>query len=208
MPTARRLIARNGQTIMRINSSKQSGFSLIEVLVTLVLISLALLGTTALQVVSKRANFEAVQRTAAAHLANDFLHRMRANRVALDTYLARSRLGGGSMGANPPKDCSAGAADCLSVDLARFDQWDWERKLDGAMELNGNATTGGLLEPTACISRTAGGVDGLYEVAIAWRGLSEGSNPTIHGCGSGSGLYGAANEYRHVIVMQTFINED
>ena len=193
---------------MKINPSKQNGFSLIEVLVTLVLISLALLGTTALQVVSKRSNFEAVQRTVAAHLANDFLHRMRANRVALDTYLARSRLGGGLMGNAPPKDCSVGTADCLSVELARYDQWEWEQKLDGRMELDGNSATGGLLEPTACISRTAGGVEGLYEIAIAWRGLTEGSNPTIHGCGSGSGLYGAANEYRHVIVMQTFINED
>ena len=193
---------------MKINAFKQSGFSLIEVLVTLVLISLALLGTTALQVVSKRSNFEAVQRTTAAHLANDFLHRMRANRVALDNYLSRSRLGGGVMGSAPPKDCSAGAADCLSSELASYDQWEWERKLDGAMEVDGNAFAGGLLEPTACISRTAGGIEGLYEVAIAWRGLTEGSNPTIHGCGSGSGLYGAANEYRHVIVMQTFINDD
>jgi type IV pilus assembly protein PilV len=193
---------------MHIRSSQQTGISLIEVLVTLVLISLALLGTTALQVVSKRSNFEAVQRTTAAHLANDFLHRMRANRVALDTYLTRSRLGGGVMGNSPPKDCSAGAAGCLSVELARYDQWEWERKLDGAMEMDGNSTAGGLLEPTACISRTAGGVEGLYEVAIAWRGLTEGSNPTLHPCGSGTGLYGAANEFRHVIVMQTFINED
>ena len=66
---------------------QQRGVSLIEVLVTLILISIGLLGTASLQILSKRSNFEAAQRTTAAHLANDLFQRMRSNRQALVDYL-------------------------------------------------------------------------------------------------------------------------
>ena len=172
---------------MKLRLKKQSGVSLIEVLVTLVIISIGLLGTASLQVLSKRANFEAIQRTAAAHLANDYLQRMRGNRAVLDSYLAADGLGGTSLGTAPSVDCSADGVTCANSDLAGFDQWQWERQLDGAMERIGTTNTGGLMEPTACIAGPAGGVDGVYEVAIAWRGTSEHVNPTIHDCGTASG---------------------
>ena len=186
----------------------QRGVSLIEVLVTLVIISIGLLGTASLQVVSKRANFESVQRTAAAHLANDYLQRMRGNRSSLENYLVAGVLGAKSLGDTPTKDCSADGVDCVNSELASFDQWQWERQLDGAMERIGSVNTGGLLEPSACVIGPAGGIDGVYEVAIAWRGSSEHVNPTIHDCGEGTGKYGDSNEFRHVLVMQTYIDDD
>jgi type IV pilus assembly protein PilV len=186
----------------------QRGVSLIEVLVTLVIISIGLLGTASLQVVSKRANFESVQRTTAAQLANDYLQRMRGNRSALDNYLVDTSLGGKSLGDTPAKDCAADGVDCVNSELASFDQWQWERQLDGAMERIGSVNAGGLLEPTACVVGPGGGVDGVYEVAIAWRGGTEHVNPTIHDCGEGSGKYGDSDEFRHVLVMQTYIDGD
>jgi type IV pilus assembly protein PilV len=186
----------------------QRGVSLIEVLVTLVSISIGLLGTASLQVLSKRANFEAVQRTTAAHLANDYLQRMRGNRSALENYLVETSLGGKSLGDTPAKDCAADGIECINSELASFDQWQWERQLDGAMERIGTANAGGLLEPTACVIGPAGGSDGVYEVAIAWRGTTEHINPTIHDCGEASGKYGDSDEYRHVLVMQTYIDDD
>jgi type IV pilus assembly protein PilV len=188
---------------------KQGGVSLIEVLVTLVIISIGLLGTASLQVLSKRANFESVQRTAAAHLANDYLQRMRGNRSALADYLvATSGLGSKSLGTTPTKDCTASGVTCTNSELASYDQWQWERQLDGGMELIGTTDAGGLMEPTACVVGPAGGIDGVYEVAIAWRGGSEHVNPTIHDCGQGTGKYGATNEFRHVLVMQTYIDDN
>ena len=186
----------------------QRGVSLIEVLVTLVIISIGLLGTASLQVVSKRANFESVQRTTAAQLANDYLQRMRGNRSALENYLVDTSLGGKSLGDAPTKDCAADGVDCVNSELASFDQWQWERQLDGAMERIGSVNAGGLLEPTACVVGPGGGVDGVYEVAIAWRGGTEHVNPTIHDCGEGSGKYGDSDEFRHVLVMQTYIDGD
>lgn len=57
----------------------QRGMTLIEVLVTLVLISVGLLGVAALQLTSLRSNQEAYVRSQASALAGDILDRMRAN---------------------------------------------------------------------------------------------------------------------------------
>jgi len=50
-----------------------------------------------------------------------------------------------------------------------------------------------------------GGESGIYTVAIAWRGKAALSNPTASTCGSATGLYGANNEYRRLLVFSTFI---
>lgn len=57
------------------------GMTLIEVLVTLVIISVGLLGVAALQITTVRNNQDAYVRSQAAMLAGDMLDRMRANRT-------------------------------------------------------------------------------------------------------------------------------
>jgi type IV pilus assembly protein PilV len=183
--------------------NKQRGVSLIEVLITLILISIGLLGTAALQVFSKQANYEAAQRTSAAHLTNDLFQRMRSNRSVLEGYLPDGELGVGSLGETPDKDC--GVDTCTTAEIASYDLWHWEQQLDGASETVGGANAGGLLEPTVCIDGPAGGGDGIYEVAISWRGQAAHINPIINDCGEGSGKYGDDDEFRHVLIMQTFI---
>jgi type IV pilus assembly protein PilV len=59
----------------------QTGMTLIEVLVTLVLISVGLLGVAALQLTSLRNNQESYVRSQAAMLAADILDRMRSNQT-------------------------------------------------------------------------------------------------------------------------------
>lgn len=58
---------------------KQKGSSLVEVLVTVIIIAVGLLGTTALNLVSLRNNSTALIRTQASTLAGDITDRMRAN---------------------------------------------------------------------------------------------------------------------------------
>ena len=60
--------------------SYNQGFSLIEVLITLVLITLGVLGMLALQSKSIQYTQDAVHRNSAIHLANDLLEIMRAHR--------------------------------------------------------------------------------------------------------------------------------
>lgn len=187
---------------------QETGVSLVEVLVTLVLISLAMLGSASLQVLSKQSNFSAAQRTGASHLANDYLARMRGNRLALADYLPANDLGAGSLGDAPEKNCATDGVNCSNDEIAAFDQWQWEQELDGAMERAAGVNTGGLLEPTACITGPVGGVAGVYQIDIAWRGATEHPNPTTSACGEASGKYGEDNEYRHVIVMRAFINDE
>lgn len=60
------------------------GFSLVEMLVTVLILSIGLLGLAGLQAMGLRNNMSAYQRTQASVLASDMLDRMRANRqVAL-----------------------------------------------------------------------------------------------------------------------------
>ena len=61
--------------------TQQRGMTLIEVLVTLVLISVGLLGIAALQLTSLRSNQEAYVRSQASALAGDILDRMRSNQA-------------------------------------------------------------------------------------------------------------------------------
>lgn len=98
----------------------QNGFTLLEVLVTMVVMSLGLLGYAGLQMASLKNSASAYQRSQATILAYDMIDRMRAN---------RSQAVGGTyniaMGASP------GGAGIAGADLV-----DWKT-------LVGNALPGG-----------------------------------------------------------------
>ncbi|WP_206606719.1 type IV pilus modification protein PilV [Steroidobacter cummioxidans] len=59
--------------------ANQRGFTLVEILVTVVLISVGLLGVAALQLTTLRGNQDAYVRSQASVLAGDILDRMRVN---------------------------------------------------------------------------------------------------------------------------------
>jgi type IV pilus assembly protein PilV len=61
-------------------SQKQTGFTLLEVLVAIIVLSVGLLGLAGLMATSMRNNHSAYQRTQAAWLAYDVVDRMRVNR--------------------------------------------------------------------------------------------------------------------------------
>jgi type IV pilus assembly protein PilV len=58
---------------------KQTGFTLVEVLVALIVLSVGLLGVAGLQLFGLRGNVSASSRTQASYFANDIIDRMRAN---------------------------------------------------------------------------------------------------------------------------------
>ncbi|MCA1798722.1 MAG: type IV pilus modification protein PilV, partial [Xanthomonadaceae bacterium] len=108
----------------------QRGFTLIEVLITLVVFAIGLLTVAGLQTISKKANYDALQRTTASLLAHDIMERMRANSRALAEY--ESAIVGRASIAEVTPDCVT--VNCNRVQLARRDLYDWERALDGASE--------------------------------------------------------------------------
>jgi type IV pilus assembly protein PilV len=62
------------------------GFTLVEVLIALVVLSIGMLGIAALYVESLRANRTSLVRTQAVSLAADLADRIRANRTPADAY--------------------------------------------------------------------------------------------------------------------------
>jgi type IV pilus assembly protein PilV len=181
----------------------QGGFTLIEVLIAILVISVGLLATASLQLLSKRSNYDAAQRTTAAHLAGDLLERMRSNPAALINYLPgapRRRT------LSAPADCQGAGANCTADELAAYDLWQWEQSLDGANEIQDGAAAGGLVSAQACITGPGFGGNGVYTVAIAWRGMTDSTNPATDPCGEGSGLFGDADEYRRILVVNSYIN--
>ena len=188
----------------------QRGFSLIEIMVAVFVLAVGVLGVGALQVTSKRANFEAVQRATAVAMAQDVIERMRANPTQLAEYTFHGVELPSSTSTVEAQDCSAA---CTPERLVHYDLGEFERTLTGVAEQTSSGTnTGGLTSPKACITGPAGGAGGSgnYVVAIAWRGLTRLANPTTQSdCGENSGLYDAAapsdNLYRRVLVVETFI---
>lgn len=185
---------------------RQRGFSLMEVLVTTVVFSVGVLGITGLNSFSKRASYEAVQRSMAAEVAYGVLEEMRLNSQALATYTAPGAIGSGAIGAEPLPRCDNVAAPCTAVQFASHGLWRLEQVLDSGLETAGGQGTGGLVSPTACIAGPAGGVAGDYSVTIVWRGGTEMTDPAVNACGAGSGLYGAGDEFRRMVVVQSFID--
>jgi type IV pilus assembly protein PilV len=61
--------------------TKQTGFTLVETLVALVVLSVGLLGVAGLQLFGLRGNMSAASRTQATYFADDIIDRMRANYV-------------------------------------------------------------------------------------------------------------------------------
>jgi type IV pilus assembly protein PilV len=55
------------------------GFTLLEVLIAFIILSVGILGAVKLQVVAKKASYDANQRSAALSIANDIIERIRAN---------------------------------------------------------------------------------------------------------------------------------
>lgn len=209
------------------------GMSLIEVLVSMVIVSVGALSATSLQIVTKRTNRDAAQRLEATHLASSVIERMRANNTAdaLAAYAALGRyssslprpLGGGQLYDTLALDCAAdaasccldGTASCTSAQVAAVELWQLELVMDGAMEQVADLgiSAGGLDQPTACIEGPAtAGDDGFYTVTVAFRGSVAMAEDTDVACGhdardraTGEKVYGENNEFRRTLTVTAYI---
>lgn len=104
------------------------GFTLIEVLIALVVLSIGLLGLAALQLESLKYNTDAYFRTQATMLAYDIIDRMKANSDAAKAgvYAAAAKPSAQTCG-----DTSAGCTN--TTDLANYDLGAWYTKLESVL---------------------------------------------------------------------------
>ncbi|MPZ45108.1 MAG: type IV pilus modification protein PilV [Betaproteobacteria bacterium] len=192
---------------------ESAGFTMIEVLVTLVILMIGLLGIAGLMAQGQRASFEAYQRQQALALANDMAERVKANRPGVDntavatTYAAAVPVGtpaGTStrftaLTADDIVNCAT--SNCTTSDMVEYDAAIWDGLLAGAAaetERSTGAAIGPLLNPRGCIqtpSETAcvcGGAPAsrqvTYRISVAWQGSYSTFEPAAADT-CGSGLY-------------------
>jgi len=99
---------------------RQSGFTLLEVLVAILVLSIGLLGLAGLMASSIRNNHSAYQRTQATWLAYDMIDRMRVNRA-------------NSIASANNYNIAIGTASSSSSGLAGTDVTDWKTTLANAL---------------------------------------------------------------------------
>lgn len=143
-----------------------SGLTLVEVLVTLIVLAFGLLGLVALQTSGLRYNYDAYLRTRAIFLANDIIDRMRANK---DAAVAGSY--NMDIDAPPPSgvtDCRHSACDASQ--LVAFDKAMWKclvgQKADICDELN---VTPLLPEGRGKVEQPVTDDKAIVRVEIRWR---------------------------------------
>lgn len=194
------MLPRIRTTFAVISPQGEQGFGLIEVLVTLLVFSIGMLGMAATQLDAKRTSHEATQRTLATSLAGDIIERMRANPKALPAYIV-TELGGSTV--DTGTDCSL--SNCSPAVLAKRDIYEWNELLRGATQrFTASGLTsyaGGLVAPRACITVAAGQIT----VALVWKGFSPMQNASGSSCGQSSGLYGPSHEWRRLLYFSTYI---
>lgn len=189
------------------------GFTLIEVMITVFVAGIGLLAVAGLQAMSKKFNYDAVQRTTASVLAQSMVESLRTNPAYLDWYLTSDAASAASS-----VDCAAPGAKCSPVELAAYDLHRWSLSLAGAEAKVDGDNAGGLVEPTGCIQK--GSVDGLYTVAVAWRGITgisppgnddPADDPARNPCGLNLHRYddprqsGEDDRMRRIIVLDAFV---
>ncbi len=194
------------------------GFTLIEVLVTLIILMFGLLGIAGLMAKGQRASFEAYQRQQALALANDMAERMRANRTQAAAYAAGAPVGtpvgSGNLYNNLAVNCGAAGANCTTPQLATYDVAQWDGLLMGYAERQtGTANRiGGIIRATGCVQDISPAaapacpvapppgtptVVRNFRISVAWQG-NEDLGAVAFPSACGVGTYGQPGQRRIV----------
>lgn len=159
---------------------RQRGTSLIEVLVTIVILAIGLLGLAGLQSRLQASEMESYQRAQALVLLNDMASRIEANRAQAAAYVTGTTATGTATPLGAGMTCPAAGTSQLSQDVA-----EWCDGLQGAAETSGANMVGAMVGGRGCVETTA--TPGEYLVTVAWQGLTPITNPpNSPTCGAGN----------------------
>ena len=110
----------------------QNGITMLEVLISIVVIAFGMLGVAGLQAFALKNSQGASYRSVATVLATDLIDRMRANPVAATSGLYASGAKQGDVADKPNADC-LGKAGCTTSALAAHDLKEWQIAVDAAL---------------------------------------------------------------------------
>ena len=160
--------------------ARQRGVSLVEVLVTMVVLAFGLLGLAAFQSKAQIGSIESYQRAQAAVLLQDMQSRLSGNTADAANYVTEAPLGtGDSLGANCALEAAGSARD----------KCEWSAALKGAAEKRDGVLGGAMQGARGCVAQVqlqnlAAGVcrPAVYLVSVSWQGLHPTRAPA-HACG-------------------------
>ncbi|MEP7083154.1 MAG: type IV pilus modification protein PilV [Betaproteobacteria bacterium] len=164
-----------------VQCSHRDGFAMIEVLVTIVLLSIGLLGLAALQSRTAIAHVESYQRVQALLLAQDMADRIAANSAN------SARYAGDDFG-------SGAAVPCVGLISYELDRCAWSNMIRGTTERSGARDTGTLIAGRGCV---VVGDAGRIDVVVVWQGMLPTTAPAAL-CGRNT--FGT-DSYRRAVVV-------
>jgi type IV pilus assembly protein PilV len=163
-------------------SRKASGFTMLEVLITLVVISIGLLGLAGLQIFALKNTQDAGFRVTATLLANDMIDRMKANYegVIFDHYNRSSAADYTTQVAACVTTPSATATGCTASDFAQNDRFEWAQRVAASLP-GGQAVVCVTSTPNAGTDSSAPACDNVgttaYAIKIWWVADRTQANP-------------------------------
>ena len=174
---------------------RQRGFSLLEVLVSIVILAIGLLGLAGLQTKANEVEMEAYQRSVALMLVQDMADRISAGRQYVDAFKAKSLV---VYGGDGQLDVCPNTAD-VDAQLC-----EWGNAMDGAGEKKGAANIGAPIGMRGCLISVPPTDDALGEFFVVgvWQGLMSTASPPANTPGAQcapNADFGAAERRRAVV---------
>lgn len=186
------------------SKAAQRGATLIEVLISVVILLVALLGAAGMMVRSNQTEMESYQRVQALTLLQDMVTRLNANRQVAACYAVAGAMTTAGTGGLSAPSCTAGTAAqqaTVAADLAA-----WNSALLGNAEqantASGSVALGAMIGARGCIEAIDTAKQ-IYRVTVAWQGLVKTVAPALP-CGSGNSNFGD-DTYRRAISVQVRI---
>lgn len=157
------------------NPGKQTGLSLLEVLIATLVLSTGLLGLASLQIAGMKTTHNSFQMQQATWIVYDLLERMRANRAEAlrvnsggapaSAYLINSRSDVFCASGNQPTaDCSDTQVQCTTAQMATYDIYSLMCGYGGGDGIVNNLLDGQLVVLCPTGNCSAGGV----QVRLQW----------------------------------------
>lgn len=177
----------------------QSGFGLIEVLISLVILLIGLLGLAGVNARANLAEMESYQRIQALQLVQDMADRLNANRKVANCYSDGSN--GIQLGTGATTIAACAAGNVQQQTQAQADLTAWDNTLKGQAESQSGNKLGAMIGAVGCVTLDDA-ANNVYLIAVSWQGLAKTAAPTLNGGATpfpcGNGTYGDEKLHRVV----------
>ena len=163
-------------------ASRQRGATMIEVLITLLIVTFGLLALAGFVVKASASGVDASQRARALSLLEDMSQRMQNNKALIASYVTTTTYG-------------AAAMDCSGQTGAALDLCSWNNLLVGTNDQVGTTTS--PVRFRGCVTQPYTGAP-VYAVTVAW-GTQIAGTPPADTCGQNA--FGD-DSYRRIVRTQ------